>query len=89
MKKILCFALLFTLLFTSCKLLMQEDYGTVIIDLEGKGERAVGANGLPELSSASMKIEIMDSRGGSLVKYLEENEAKAFREILLWGANLP
>ncbi|WP_024466892.1 hypothetical protein [Treponema pedis] len=88
MKKILCFALLFTLLFTSCKLLMQEDYGTVIIDLEGKGERAVGANGLPELSSASMKIEIIDSRGGSLVKYLEENEAKVFHGNFIVGSEL-
>lgn len=80
MKKLPSLILFIFLCFSSCNFFMQEEYGELVIDLEGSSSRAIGSNGLPEIASSELYLQIIGERSGIIEKKFEAGTPKFFSE---------
>lgn len=67
---------------------MQEEYGEVIIDLDGTSSRAIGDNGLPEIASSDINLKIISETNGIIEKNFESGQAKFFSHNFPIGEKL-
>ncbi|UTC61440.1 hypothetical protein E4O05_07680 [Treponema sp. OMZ 787] len=89
MKKILLPILFFALIFSSCSLFFQDEYGTVTIDLEGGNARSINSStGLPNIADSELEIEIAMGGTRSLYKKILASEPKFFQANFPIGARL-
>ncbi|UTC65579.1 hypothetical protein E4O00_05645 [Treponema sp. OMZ 788] len=89
MKKILLPVLFFALIFSSCSLFFQDEYGTVTIDLEGGNARSINSStGLPNIADSELEIEIAMGGTRSLYKKILASEPKFFQANFPIGARL-
>ena len=88
MKKLLSLILFIFLCFNSCNFFMQEKYGKLVIDLEGSTSRAIGSNGLPEIASSELYLQIIGERSGIIEKKFEAGTPKFFSKNFPIGEKL-
>ena len=88
MKKLPSLILFIFLCFSSCNFFMQEEYGELVIDLEGSSSRAIGSNGLPEIASSELYLQIIGERSGIIEKKFEAGTPKFFSENFPIGEKL-
>ena len=89
MKRILFPILFFVLIFTSCSLFFQEEYGTITIDLEGGRARSINSStGLPDLADSELEIDIVTDGNSSIYKKILASEPKFFQADFPVGSRL-
>ena len=89
MKRILFPILFFVLIFTSCSLFFQEEYGTITIDLEGGRARSINSStGLPNLADSELEIDILTEGSSSIYKKILASEPKFFQADFPVGSRL-
>ena len=89
MKRILFPILFFVLIFTSCSLFFQEEYGTITIDLEGSRARSINSStGLPNLADSELEIDIVTDGNSSIYKKILASEPKFFQADFPVGSRL-
>lgn len=89
MKRILFPILFFVLIFTSCSLFFQEEYGTITIDLEGGRARSINSStGLPYLADSELEIDIVTDGSSSIYKKILASEPKFFQADFPVGSRL-
>lgn len=89
MKRILFPILFFVLIFTSCSLFFQEEYGTITIDLEGGRARSINSStGLPNLEDSELEIDIVTDGSSSIYKKILASEPKFFQADFPVGSRL-
>ncbi|EMB21116.1 hypothetical protein [Treponema denticola] len=89
MKRILFPILFFVLIFTSCSLFFQEEYGTIKIDLEGGKARSINSStGLPNLADSELEIDIVTDGNSSIYKKILTSEPKFFQADFPIGSRL-
>lgn len=89
MKRILFPILFFVLIFTSCSLFFQEEYGTITIDLEGGRARSINSStGLPDLADSELEIDIVTDGSSSIYKKILASEPKFFQADFPVGSRL-
>ncbi|EMB22029.1 hypothetical protein [Treponema denticola] len=89
MKRILFPILFFVLIFTSCSLFFQEEYGTITIDLEGGRARSINSStGLPNLADSELEIDILTDGNSSIYKKILASEPKFFQADFPVGSRL-
>ena len=89
MKRILFPILFFVLIFTSCSLFFQEEYGTITIDLEGGRARSINSStGLPNLADSELEIDILTEGNSSIYKKILASEPKFFQADFPIGSRL-
>lgn len=89
MKRILFPILFFVLIFTSCSLFFQEEYGTITIDLEGGKARSINSStGLPNLADSELEIDILTDGNSSIYKKILASETKFFQADFPIGSRL-
>lgn len=89
MKRILFPILFFVLIFTSCSLFFQEEYGTITIDLEGGKARSINSStGLPNLADSELEIDILTEGSSSIYKKILASEPKFFQADFPVGSRL-
>ena len=89
MKRILFPILFFVLIFTSCSLFFQEEYGTITIDLEGGKARSINSStGLPDLTDSELEIDIVTDGSSSIYKKILASEPKFFQADFPVGSRL-
>lgn len=89
MKRILFPILFFVLIFTSCSLFFQEEYGTITIDLEGGKARSINSStGLPNLADSELEIDIVTDGNSSIYKKILASEPKFFQADFPVGSRL-
>ena len=89
MKRILFPILFFVLIFTSCSLFFQEEYGTITIDLEGGKARSINSStGLPDLADSELEIDIVTDGNSSIYKKILASEPKFFQADFPIGSRL-
>ncbi|UTY24303.1 hypothetical protein [Treponema denticola] len=88
MKKLLSLVLFIFLCFSSCNFFMQDEYGELLIDLEGSSSRAIGSNGLPEIASSELYLQIIGERSGIIEKKFEAGTPKFFSKNFPIGEKL-
>lgn len=89
MKRILFPILFFVLIFTSCSLFFQEEYGTITIDLEGGKARSINSStGLPDLADSELEIDIVTDGSSSIYKKILASEPKFFQADFPVGSRL-
>ena len=89
MKRILFPILFFVLIFTSCSLFFQEEYGTITIDLEGGKARSINSStGLPNLADSELEIDIVTDGNSSIYKKILASEPKFFQADFPIGSRL-
>lgn len=89
MKRILFPILFFVLIFTSCSLFFQEEYGTITIDLEGGKARSINSSiGLPNLADSELEIDILTDGNSSIYKKILASEPKFFQADFPIGSRL-
>ncbi|UTC95145.1 hypothetical protein E4N85_05115 [Treponema denticola] len=89
MKRILFPILFFVLIFTSCSLFFQEEYGTIKIDLEGGKARSINSStGLPNLADSELEIDIVTDGNSSIYKKILASEPKFFQADFPIGSRL-
>lgn len=67
---------------------MQEEYGELVIDLEGSSSRAIGSNGLPEIASSELYLQIIGETSGIIERKFEAGTPKFFSENFPIGEKL-
>lgn len=67
---------------------MQEKYGELLIDLEGASSRDIGSNGLPEIASSELYLQIIGERSGIIEKKFEAGTPKFFSKNFPIGEKL-
>ncbi len=65
-----------------------SEYGDVLLDFTNGGARAIGANGLPELSSSEMKIIVEEVGKNSSERYYRADEQKIYEGRFPIGTSL-
>lgn len=88
MKKLPSLILFIFLCFSSCNFFMQEEYGELVIDLEGSSSRTIGSNGLPEIASSELYLQIIGETSGIIEKKFEAGTPKFFSENFPIGEKL-
>ena len=92
MKKTLIFILMIlVLMVSSCNLFLKEEYGELILSFDGSlpdGARALGPDGLPILSTTSMKIDIIREDGYMVTRELGAEEPKSLIELVPIGEKI-
>ena len=92
MKKTLIFILMIlVLIVSSCNLFLKEEYGELILSFDGSlpdGARALGPDGLPILSTTSMKIDIIREDGYTVTRELSAEEPKSLVELVPVGEKI-
>ena len=92
MKKTLIFILMIlVLIVSSCNLFLKEEYGELILSFDGSlpdGARALGPDGLPILSTTSMKIDIIREDGYMVTRELGAEEPKSLIELVPIGEKI-
>ena len=92
MKKTLIFILMIlVLMVSSCNLFLKEEYGELILSFDGSlpdGARALGPDGLPILSTTSMKIDIIREDGYTVTRELGAEEPKSLVELIPVGEKI-
>ncbi len=92
MKKTLIFILMIlVLMVSSCNLFLKEEYGELILSFDGTlpdGARALGPDGLPILSTTSMKIDIIREDGYTVTRELGAEEPKSLVELVPVGEKI-
>ena len=89
MKRILFPILFFVLIFTSCSLFFQKEYGTITIDLEGGKARSINSStGLPNLAESELEIDIVTDGSSSIYKKILASEPKFFQADFPVGSRL-
>ena len=92
MKKTLIFILMIlVLMVSSCNLFLTEEYGELILSFDGSlpdGARALGPDGLPILSTTSMKIDIIREDGYMVTRELGAEEPKSLIELVPIGEKI-
>ncbi|UTD07076.1 hypothetical protein E4N90_03600 [Treponema denticola] len=88
MKKLPSLILFIFLCFSSCNFFMQEEYGELVIDLEGSSSRTIGSNGLPEIASSELYLQIIGETSGIIKKKFEAGTPKFFSENFPIGEKL-
>lgn len=89
MKRILFPILFFVLIFTSCSLFFQEEYGTITIDLEGGKARSINSStGLPNHADSELEIDIVTDGNSSIYKKILASEPKFFQADFPVGSRL-
>lgn len=89
MKRILLPILFFVLIFSSCSFFLQEEYGTVTIDLEDVKLRSINSStGLPKISECELEINIKPEGQSSVYKKIESDEPKFFQATFPVGISL-
>ena len=92
MKKTLIFILMIlVLIVSSCNLFLKEEYGELILSFDGSlpdGARALGHDGLPVLSTTSMKITIVRDGGYTVIRDLDTEEPKSLVELIPVGEKI-
>ena len=92
MKKTLIFILMIlVLMVSSCNLFLKEEYGELILSFDGTlpdGARALGPDGLPILSTTSMKIDIIREDGYMVTRELGAEEPKSLIELVPIGEKI-
>ena len=92
MKKTLIFILMIlVLMVSSCNLFLTEEYGELILSFDGSlpdGARALGPDGLPILSTTSMKIDIIREDGYTVTRELSAEEPKSLVELVPVGEKI-
>lgn len=88
MKKLPSLILFIFLCFSSCNFFMQEEYGELVIDLEGSSSRAIGSNGLPEIASSELYLQIIGETSGIIERKFEAGTPKFFSENFPIGEKL-
>ncbi|UTY28448.1 hypothetical protein [Treponema putidum] len=92
MKKTLIFILMIlVLMVSSCNLFLKEEYGELILSFDGTlpdGARALGPDGLPILSTTSMKIDIIREDGYTVTIELGAEEPKSLVELVPVGEKI-
>lgn len=92
MKKTLIFILMIlVLMVSSCNLFLKEEYGELILSFDGSlpdGARALGPDGLPILSTTSMKIDIIREDGYTVTRELSAEEPKSLVELVPVGEKI-
>lgn len=92
MKKTLIFILMIlVLMVSSCNLFLTEEYGELILSFDGSlpdGARALGPDGLPILSTTSMKIDIIREDGYTVTRELGAEEPKSLIELVPIGEKI-
>ena len=92
MKKTLIFILMIlVLIVSSCNLFFKEEYGELILSFDGSlpdGARALGHDGLPVLSTTSMKITIVRDGGYTVIRDLDTEEPKSLVELIPVGEKI-
>ena len=92
MKKTLIFILMIlVLMVSSCNLFLKEEYGELILSFDGSlpdGARALGPDGLPILSTTSMKIDIIREDGYTVTRELSAEEPKSLVELIPVGETI-
>ena len=92
MKKTVFFVLMIlVLMVSSCNLFLKEEYGELILSFDGSlpdGARALGPDGLPILSTTSMKIDIIREDGYTVTRELSAEEPKSLVELVPVGEKI-
>ncbi|UTD04422.1 hypothetical protein E4N80_02475 [Treponema denticola] len=92
MKKTLIFILMIlVLIVSSCNLFLKEEYGELILSFDESlpdGARALGPDGLPILSTTSMKIDIIREDGYTVTRELGAEEPKSLIELVPIGEKI-
>lgn len=92
MKKTVFFVLMIlVLMVSSCNLFLTEEYGELILSFDGSlpdGARALGPDGLPILSTTSMKIDIIREDGYTVTRELSAEEPKSLVELVPVGEKI-
>lgn len=92
MKKTVFFVLMIlVLMVSSCNLFLKEEYGELILSFDGTlpdGARALGPDGLPILSTTSMKINIIREDGYTVIRELDAEEPKSLVELIPVGEKI-
>lgn len=92
MKKTVFFVLMIlVLMVSSCNLFLTEEYGELILSFDGTlpdGARALGPDGLPILSTTSMKIDIIREDGYTVTRELSAEEPKSLVELVPVGEKI-
>ena len=92
MKKTVFFVLMIlVLMVSSCNLFLTEEYGELILSFDGSlpdGARALGPDGLPILSTTSMKIDIIREDGYMVTRELGAEEPKSLIELVPIGEKI-
>ncbi|UTY24332.1 hypothetical protein [Treponema denticola] len=93
MKKTLFFMLMIlVLMVSSCNLFLKEEYGELILSFDGslpEGARVLdSSNGLPDLSSSPMKINIIRENGYTITRELGAEESKSLVELIPVGEKI-
>lgn len=92
MKKTVFFVLMIlVLMVSSCNLFLKEEYGELILSFDGTlpdGARALGPDGLPILSTTSMKIDIIREDGYTVTRELGAEEPKSLVELIPVGEKI-
>ena len=92
MKKTVFFVLMIlVLMVSSCNLFLKEEYGELILSFDGTlpdGARALGPDGLPILSTTSMKINIIREDGYTVTRELGAEEPKSLVELIPVGEKI-
>ena len=92
MKKTLFFILMIlVLMVSSCNLFLKEEYGELILSFDGslpEGARVLDSNGLPDLSSSPMKINIIRENGYTITRELGAEESKSLVELIPVGEKI-
>ena len=92
MKKTLIFILMIlVLMVSSCNLFLKEEYGELILSFDGSlpdGARALGPDGLPILSTTSMKIDIIREDGYTVTRELSAEDPKSLVELIPVGEKI-
>lgn len=93
MKKTLFFILMIlVLMVSSCNLFLKEEYGELILSFDGslpEGARVLdSSNGLPDLSSSPMKINIIRENGYTITRELGAEESKSLVELIPVGEKI-
>ena len=76
---------------SSCNLFLTEEYGELILSFDGSlpdGARALGPDGLPILSTTSMKIDIIREDGYMVTRELGAEEPKSLIELVPIGEKI-
>ena len=92
MKKTLFFGLMIlVVMVSSCNLFLKEEYGELILSFDGslpEGARVLDSNGLPDLSSSPMKINIIRENGYTITRELGAEESKSLVELIPVGEKI-
>ena len=83
--------MILVLIVSSCNLFLKEEYGELILSFDGSlpdGARALGHDGLPVLSTTSMKITIVRDGGYTVIRDLDTEEPKSLVELIPVGEKI-